>query len=191
MADRTTKDGFGVLGVGAAACVACCAPPLVAFLAAASIGTIIGIALFGALGLIVAAVAAVLYLRRRPRARYRKQLPCRSCSERSPMPEPKLIPIYDATAAIACTITNTEIPERIALIERMRTAMTTIDRTPPAYSSTSPTSRTCAPTWARSPSTRSGAASSGASTSAWKPSWPQTGTWPSRPARRRLLPRPG
>lgn len=66
MADRTTKDGFGVLGVGAAACVACCAPPLVAFLAAASIGTIIGIALFGALGLIVAAVAAVLYLRRRP-----------------------------------------------------------------------------------------------------------------------------
>jgi hypothetical protein len=46
------------------------------------------------------------------------------------MPEPKLIPIYDATAAIASTITNTEIPERIALIERMRTAMTTIDRTP-------------------------------------------------------------
>ena len=46
------------------------------------------------------------------------------------MPEPTLIPIYDETATIACTITNAEIPERITLIERMRTALTTIDRTP-------------------------------------------------------------
>ena len=45
------------------------------------------------------------------------------------MPEPKLIPIYDETAAIACTITNAEIPDRIELIERMRASMTTIDRT--------------------------------------------------------------
>ena len=46
------------------------------------------------------------------------------------MPDrPKLIPIYDDTAAIACTITNAEIPERVALIERMRTAMITLDRT--------------------------------------------------------------
>lgn len=46
------------------------------------------------------------------------------------MPEPKLIPIYDDAAPIACTITNAEIPERIELIDRMRTAMTAIDRTP-------------------------------------------------------------
>ena len=46
------------------------------------------------------------------------------------MPEPKLIPIYDDTAPIACTITNAEIPERVALVERMRAAMTSIDRTP-------------------------------------------------------------
>jgi hypothetical protein len=46
------------------------------------------------------------------------------------MPEPKLIPIYDDTAPIACTITNAEIPERIALIERMRAAMIAVERTP-------------------------------------------------------------
>jgi hypothetical protein len=46
------------------------------------------------------------------------------------MPEARLIPIYDETATIACTIANAEIPERIELIERMRAAMTTIDRTP-------------------------------------------------------------
>lgn len=46
------------------------------------------------------------------------------------MPEPKLIPIYDDTAPVACTIGDAEIPERIALIERMRAAMTALDRTP-------------------------------------------------------------
>jgi hypothetical protein len=46
------------------------------------------------------------------------------------MPEPKLIPIYDDTAPIACTISNAEIPERVELVERMRAAMTAIERTP-------------------------------------------------------------
>jgi hypothetical protein len=46
------------------------------------------------------------------------------------MSEPNLIPIYDETAPIACTITNAEIPERVALIERMRDALATIERTP-------------------------------------------------------------
>jgi hypothetical protein len=46
------------------------------------------------------------------------------------MPESKLIPIYDGTAPIACTITGAEIPARVELIERMRAAMTAIDRTP-------------------------------------------------------------
>ena len=67
MADRASKQGFGVLGVGAATCAACCAPPVLAFLAAASIGTLIGVALFGAVGLVVLGVAVVAYLRR-PRA---------------------------------------------------------------------------------------------------------------------------
>jgi len=45
------------------------------------------------------------------------------------MPEPKLIAIYDETAPVACTISNAEIPERVALVERMRTAATSLDRT--------------------------------------------------------------
>lgn len=45
------------------------------------------------------------------------------------MPDPKLIPIYDESAPIACTISNDEIPERIELIERMRSAMPGIERT--------------------------------------------------------------
>ena len=61
MADRTTKQGAGILGVGAAACVACCAPPVLAFLAAASVGTLIGVALLGVLGLAVAVVAVLAY----------------------------------------------------------------------------------------------------------------------------------
>lgn len=46
------------------------------------------------------------------------------------MPEPKRIPIYDETASIACTITDAEIPERLELIERLRAAMTSVERTP-------------------------------------------------------------
>jgi hypothetical protein len=48
-----------------AACAACCTPPIIAFLTAASIGTLISIAMFGVLGLGVVAIAAVVYIRRR------------------------------------------------------------------------------------------------------------------------------
>jgi hypothetical protein len=41
----------------------------------------------------------------------------------------KSIPIYDATAAITCTIGSDEIPERIELVERMRHNLDHIDRT--------------------------------------------------------------
>jgi hypothetical protein len=64
MADRTKRD-TGILGVGAAACAACCAPPVIGFIAAASIGTLIGVALFGAVGLAALAVAVAAHLRRR------------------------------------------------------------------------------------------------------------------------------
>ena len=39
------------------------------------------------------------------------------------------IPLHDATAPIACAIDTTEIPERIELVERMRTNLTSIERT--------------------------------------------------------------
>jgi hypothetical protein len=41
----------------------------------------------------------------------------------------KSIPIYDASAPIACTIGNDEIPERVALLERLRAALAHVDRT--------------------------------------------------------------
>lgn len=63
-ADRPTTPGVSVLGVGAAACATCCAPPLIAFLAAAGIGTLLSVALFGAFGLAVLIVAVVAHLRR-------------------------------------------------------------------------------------------------------------------------------
>jgi hypothetical protein len=41
----------------------------------------------------------------------------------------KRIPIYDATAPIACTISAEEIPERIQLIERIRSHLRDVQRT--------------------------------------------------------------
>ena len=39
------------------------------------------------------------------------------------------IPIYDATAPIACTIGTDEIPGRIALVERLRANVQSVERT--------------------------------------------------------------
>ena len=41
----------------------------------------------------------------------------------------RLIPLYDATADIACTIDQADLPGRIALVERLRSASTAVDRT--------------------------------------------------------------
>ena len=41
----------------------------------------------------------------------------------------KAIPIYDASAPIACTASSEEIPVRIEQIERMRTDLTRVERT--------------------------------------------------------------
>ena len=64
-----TNRGFGLLGIGAAACVACCAGPVLAFLGGLSVAGALSSAIVGWFGLLVAAVAAVAYLvvrRRRP-----------------------------------------------------------------------------------------------------------------------------
>ena len=60
-------QGVGVLGAGAAACVACCAPSVVGFLAAAGAITVVGVALSGVAALAVLAVVAGAYPRRRRR----------------------------------------------------------------------------------------------------------------------------
>ena len=41
----------------------------------------------------------------------------------------KSIPLYDESAAIACSLTPEEIPARLATIERMRTDLTSLERT--------------------------------------------------------------
>jgi hypothetical protein len=63
---NTTKTGLGIVGAGAAACVACCAAPIAGFLAATGIASVLGAVAFGVVGLLVVlAVSAVLWQRRR------------------------------------------------------------------------------------------------------------------------------
>lgn len=59
------RSAAGVLGFGVAACAACCAGPVVAFLAAAGLLTAGSIALFGVAGLLVVVPAAMWFRRRR------------------------------------------------------------------------------------------------------------------------------
>ena len=64
------KTGLGGLGAGAAACAVCCAGPVLGFLAATGVASVLGAVAFGVVGLVVvAAVAALLWQRRRRRAR--------------------------------------------------------------------------------------------------------------------------
>jgi membrane protein implicated in regulation of membrane protease activity len=66
------KDGLGILGVGAAVCVACCAGPILAFVAGLGLAGIAGTVFVGGatLGIVAATAAAVaLVVVRRRRAR--------------------------------------------------------------------------------------------------------------------------
>jgi hypothetical protein len=69
---RTTtgKEGLGILGLGAAACVACCAGPILAFLGGLSLAGLASTWLIGGAGLLIAAGAALgfLLVRRRRRS---------------------------------------------------------------------------------------------------------------------------
>lgn len=62
-----TRKAFGILGIGAAACAACCAGPILGFIAATGLLTVGGLALFGAVGLLVAIPGIALIARRRRR----------------------------------------------------------------------------------------------------------------------------
>lgn len=61
------KENVAIVGVGAVACVACCAGPILGFLAAIGLGTAAGFALFGTVALPVGALAIVIVVRRRRR----------------------------------------------------------------------------------------------------------------------------
>jgi purine-cytosine permease-like protein len=60
-AKRTAKDGLGILSFGAAACVACCAGPILAFLGGVTVAGIASTWLIGGLGLAISAVAVIGY----------------------------------------------------------------------------------------------------------------------------------
>jgi hypothetical protein len=62
------REGAAVVGVGAAACAVCCAGPILAFLGAIGLSTVVGVAAFGVIGLLIALLAVPLLLRRRPRS---------------------------------------------------------------------------------------------------------------------------
>lgn len=70
---REAKRGWELVGFGAAACVACCAGPILAFLGGLSIAGIASTWFIGISGLAIAAVAAVAYLAVRRR---RQQAAC-------------------------------------------------------------------------------------------------------------------
>jgi mercuric ion transport protein len=63
------RDGAAVVGVGVAACAVCCAGPILAFLGAIGLGTLLGVAVVGVVGLVVALLAVPVVLRWRRRRR--------------------------------------------------------------------------------------------------------------------------
>jgi hypothetical protein len=67
MTINTTKSTkpFGILGVGAAACAACCAGPILGFVAATGLLTAGGLAAFGTVGLLIAIPGVAVIVRRR------------------------------------------------------------------------------------------------------------------------------
>jgi mercuric ion transport protein len=62
-----SKEHATILGVGVAACAACCAGPILAVLAALGLGTAVGFVLFGAVTVLIGAAVIVLVVLRRGR----------------------------------------------------------------------------------------------------------------------------
>lgn len=65
----TRRENTALVGVGVAACVACCAGPILGVLAAIGLGTVAGVAMFGSIAVVVGAAAAGIVLLRRHRRR--------------------------------------------------------------------------------------------------------------------------
>ena len=62
-------DAFPAAGIGVAACTACCAGPVLGFVAAIGLFTVAGVVLFGTGGLLVLVLAGMWWARRRTRQR--------------------------------------------------------------------------------------------------------------------------
>lgn len=62
MNDPTKRGGLKALGLGALACVGCCAGPVLAFFGGFSVAGLASTTLIGSAGLVIAGIAAVAYL---------------------------------------------------------------------------------------------------------------------------------
>ena len=69
----TRKQGFGLLRIAVAGCVACCAGPIVALLGGLSIAGLASTLVIGTVGIVVAVVAAVTALAFHRRRRRRRE----------------------------------------------------------------------------------------------------------------------
>ncbi len=56
------RDGFGLVGLGVVACVACCAGPILALLGGLTIAGLASTLVIGVAGLVVAVMSAVAWL---------------------------------------------------------------------------------------------------------------------------------
>lgn len=65
MATDEAKKGAGILGLGAAACAACCAGPILGVIAAAGFLTVAAYVALGIIGLAIAIPLAVWTIRRK------------------------------------------------------------------------------------------------------------------------------
>jgi len=63
----------GPLGLGVVACGACCAGPIIGFLATAGVGAVVGAVVFGLAGVVVVALVGGVLWRRRQRRQRRQQ----------------------------------------------------------------------------------------------------------------------
>ena len=69
------RENKAMVGVAAVACAACCAGPIIAFVTALGLGTIVGTVIFGIVGLLVGMAAIALVLLRRRRRQIRGAMP--------------------------------------------------------------------------------------------------------------------
>jgi hypothetical protein len=84
-----SRRGLGILGLGAAACAVCCAGPILAFLGGLGLAGLAGTFLFGGIGLIAVAIAAVGYIavrRRTTREVSEASVPVAAPGRRAPQP---------------------------------------------------------------------------------------------------------
>ena len=93
-----TKGSFGIVGIGAAACAACCAGPILAILGGVTIAGVAGTMFVGVASLAVAVVAAVPFVVVRRRRSIAHSVP------NAPVP----VPLTTKPAADAATQLETE-----------------------------------------------------------------------------------